>query len=130
MRSFGLVVVLLGFSLAGCSDETKEQVDDAVESAGEDVEDAAGGAAARTAAETIRATLIARDLPDGQTVRDVAVLQDAAGDAPGDAEISGIEDGDGDGKDDDGAVAVGVGDQQACLRAQDNGDVEVSSGAC
>jgi hypothetical protein len=121
---------MLVLFLGACSDDTKDKVDDAAASVREDAENAAGSAAARAAAESMRGALLAKDIPENQTVRDVAVLQDVADDLPGDVATSGIDDADGDGKDDDGKVQLGVGDQAACLTAADNGDVGVSGGAC
>jgi hypothetical protein len=130
-KTLGAILsALLLVLFAGCSDDTEDKVDDAAQSVREDAEDAAGSAAARATAESMRADLLANDLPENQTVRDVAVLQQTADDLPGDVQLSGVADADGDGKDDDGKVQVDVGDQSACLTVADNGDVDVSGGAC
>jgi hypothetical protein len=126
------IFVLAGLMLivvAACGD-SDDSAEDAVDSALEQAEDVAGSVTARAAAEAVRAALQAEDLDANETVRDVAVLQEAVADVPGDPTVTGIEDTDGDGKDDDGKVQVEVGDQTACVTVQDNGDVSVSSDSC
>ena len=92
--------------------------------------DTVNQAGARAAAEAMRAQLKATNLGSGQTVRTVSVLRDAARNIPGSPTVTGITDGDNDGKDDDGLVTVTVGDQSACLTANDNGNVDVTDNAC
>lgn len=87
-------------------------------------------AGARAAVETARGVLKAQNLKQGETVRSVSVLKDAADKVPGSPDVTGITDADGDGKDDDGKVEFTVGDQHACLTAHDNGNVDVTDGAC
>jgi hypothetical protein len=119
-KAFGaLVAALLFFPLAGCSDSTKEKV-----------HTTADEASARAAAEAMRATLKAKKLPDNQTVRDLAIMQAAADDVPGNVRVEGLADNDGDGKDDDGNADIVVGKSYACVTAHDNGEVEVSGGKC
>jgi hypothetical protein len=119
----------LVFGGAACGGND-DDVDDAIDSAREQAEDAAGSVGARATAEALRAALQAEDLDPDETVRSVAVLQEAVDDLPGDPNIAGIEDADGDGKDDDGKVEASVGDQRACVTVEDNGDVSVSGEAC
>jgi hypothetical protein len=129
-----VMCTVLGAGVAACDDDTREdvqdEVDDAVDSARERAEDAAGSVGARAAAEAMRASLQGRDLESDQTVRDVEVLENTAGDLPGDPTVSGIEDADGDGRDDDGKVQFTVGDQEACVTVDDNGEISVSGEAC
>jgi hypothetical protein len=133
MRRFVAALAVMWFTamLVACSDETEDKVRDAAESVREDAENVAGRGAARVLAEELRAGLKAKDLPSGQTERDVAVLNAVVRDLPGDPDITGIEDGDGDGKDDDGKVEAHVGDQAACLTISEDGkDTDVENGAC
>jgi hypothetical protein len=58
------------------------------------------------------------------------VLEDAADKVPGSPDVTGITDSNRDGKDDDGKVQFAVGDQHACLTAHDNGNIDVTDGAC
>lgn len=121
----------LALLAAACSDEDREGIADRARDVREGAEDLAGAASARATAETLRAALEARDLDEGETPRDVAILEDAAADLPGDPAITGIADRDGDDRDDDGRVEVRVGDQRACLTvAVRGGDVDVTGGAC
>jgi hypothetical protein len=130
-RTLLLVATLLvSTGLAACDDDTSDRVEETVESVGEQAEDAAGSAGARAAAEAMRAALEAENLDANQTARDVAVLQEAVADLPGEPEVTGIQDADGDGKDDDGKVEAIVGDQRACLTVEDNGEISVSGEAC
>lgn len=118
MRRALLPVALLvvpGLTAVAACDETDERLD---------------AAGARAAAETMRAVLRARQLPEGETVRSVAVLRDAARRIPGSPSVEGIADADGDGKDDDGKVTIGVGDEHACVTAADNGRVDVTDDRC
>jgi hypothetical protein len=132
MKRYGQVLAafVLCLALASCSDETEDKVREAARSAGRDVDNAIDATAAAAAAEAMRGVLMAKDLPDGKTVRHVDVLTDAAGELPGDPTVTSIEDGDGDGKDDDGKVGIVVGGQRACLTVQDNGEIDVSNDAC
>jgi hypothetical protein len=126
-----LVAAAAMFSFGACSDETKSKVKDAAKSAREDAANAAGTAAAYTEAQALRAALKAKDLKQGQTERDVSVLNQVVRDLPGDPKVTGIKDGNGDGKDDDGKVEVHVGDQAACLTISADGkDTNVDKGAC
>ena len=87
-------------------------------------------AGARAAAEAARGVLKSTKLDKGQTVRSVSVLKDATDKVPGSPTVTGITDSNGDGKDDDGKVQFTVGGEHACLTAQDNGNVDVTDGAC
>lgn len=144
-RPFLTVAVAL-FALlpvaAGCSSETKDKANEAVESAKddadaavdsakEDVASAADEARARAAAEALQVGLRATSRNDAAGLRSVEAIQEAADKLPGDGEFSGIEDADGDGADDDGLVQVTVGDARACLRIPETGtDTTVVEGAC
>src|SRR3954454_18724216 len=114
-RLSAVLIAVLLVAVAACSSDAKKTLNQA---------------GARTAAEAMRAQLKAADLKSGETVRSVAVLQNAADNIPGSPDISGIADANHDGKDDDGKVTVTVGSERACLSAQDNGTVDVSDGAC
>jgi hypothetical protein len=96
----------------------------------EPFEQLAENAGARSVAEALRVSLQAQDLRDDQHVDDVATIQAAVDDLPGDPDLSGIEDGDGDGRDDDGKIGVRVNDEAACVTVHDNGEVDVSGDAC
>lgn len=109
------IVALLLVGAAACSSDAKKTIDQA---------------GARAAAEAIRGQLKAANLKSGETVRTVTVLQRAADNIPGSPAITGIADANRDGKDDDGNVTVKVGNATACVRAKDNGAVDVSDGAC
>jgi hypothetical protein len=112
----------------GCDDDTRDKAEEAVE----DVQEKAGEAGARAAAEGLRASLKAQDTDDASGgVRNVQVVQSAAADLPGDTEFIGIADDDGDGRDDDGYVQANVGDESACVTLPESGDdIDVSGGAC
>jgi hypothetical protein len=126
-----VVVAVACLSFGACSDDTKDKVKDAAKSVREDAENAAGTAAAYGVAQSFRAAIKAKDLPDGTTARDVSVLNDVARDLPGDPDIRGITDSDGDGKDDDGRVEVHVGGQAACVTINaDGSDTKVEKDAC
>jgi hypothetical protein len=129
MRRFAVTLVAgaLVVGAAACGDD---DVRKSIDEAREDVEDAVGAAGARAAAEVLRGILLARDLDEGETLRDVAVLRDAVEDLPGDPEVARLHDRSGDGKDDDGRIELRVGDQRACIEVADNGEVDVSGGAC
>jgi hypothetical protein len=122
-KLFAVAICACAFLVAACSDDDNQNVR-------EQVEDAAGSATARVAAETMRAALEAQDLDSGATLRDVTVLRENANDVPGDPRVSGIEDADGDGKDDDGKVELRAGDQAACVTVTDGNDVSVANDAC
>jgi hypothetical protein len=87
-------------------------------------------AGARAAAEAMRGELKSTQLKNGQSIRDVTVLQSAAAKLPGSPAITGLVDANHDGKDDDGKVDISVGAQHACVTTNDNGRVDVSDGAC
>jgi hypothetical protein len=116
---FGLVV--------GCGDDDAE---DGTGASDDDVEEVAESAGARGVAEAIRVALVAEDLGEGEHARDVAVLQEAVGDIPGEPDVTGIEDADGDGRDDDGNVEVRVDREVACLSVGSSGEVDVTGGEC
>ena len=98
-----------------CSSEAKQTVNEAT---------------ARAAAETMRATLKADNLKNGETVQNVSILQAAADKIPGSPQVSGIQDANNDRKDDDGKVTITVGNESACLTAHTNGDIDVTDNAC
>lgn len=129
MRPITLTALVVSTALvfAACGDD---DLGDAVDRAREDLEDVAGAAGARAAAEAVRGVLLARDLDDGETLRDMTVLRGAVDDVPGDPQVTKLRDRDRDGKDDDGRVELRVGDQRACVEVADNGEVDVSGGAC
>jgi glucose/arabinose dehydrogenase len=134
MRRFIIALAATALALsffASCSDSTQDKVNDAAQSVKEDAENAAGTVSANAVAQSLRAALKAKDLPNGTTERNVSVLRDAVRDLPGDPDVTGIEDRDGDGKDDDGKVQVNVGDQSACLTiSRDGKDTNVDNGKC
>jgi hypothetical protein len=105
----------------GCGDDDGD---------GEPFEQLAENAGARSVAEALRVSLQAQDLRDDQHVDDVATIEAAVDDLPGDPDLSGIEDGDGDGRDDDGKIGVRVNDEAACVTVHDNGEVDVSGDPC
>ena len=112
------LVVMVGL-VGACGDEDRD-----------DFERLADTAGARSVAEALRVSLLAQDLHDDQHVDDVAIIQAAVRDLPGDPEVSGVEDANGDGRDDDGKIQVRVDDEAACVTVHDNGEVNVSGGAC
>ena len=124
--------VMLGAALIGCSEDTRDKLGDAAESAREDIESASDTVAARAAAESFRAAIKADDLDDTRGgARELALLQDKAGDLPGDPVAEGIADADGDGVDDDGWVEFVVGDAVACVTLPVTGDdIDVTEGRC
>jgi hypothetical protein len=129
MRRFvaALVATWFAFSvLASCSDDAKDKVKDVAST----VQDKVGEAGAGALAEALRGALAAKDLPKGQTERDVDVINQVVRDLPGNPDFTGIEDANGDGKDDDGKVQANVGDQSACLNISASGDMNVDGGAC
>lgn len=124
VRRLALVPLAVGLLAAGCMDSDRE---DAVEEAEEFIE----ATAARTVAEGLRASLLARDLNDRQVADDVEVLREAVEDLPDDPDVRGIVDADGDGRDDDGQVEVLVDDEAACVSVDnDDGDVDVTDDSC
>lgn len=112
--------------LVGCGDD---EPDDG-SGAGDDVEEVAESAGARAVAEAVRAALVAEDLDEAEHESDVAVLQEAVEDIPGEPDVTGIEDADGDGRDDDGKVEIHVDSEVACLSVQSSGRVDVTGGEC
>lgn len=129
-RPWLLLVTLLvaGLVAAGCGDDDDNaDASDDVDNAVEDVAESAG---ARTVAEALRTTLVAEDLNDDEHPRDVAVIEEAVADLPGEPEVTGIEDTDGDGQDDDGNVEVHVDDEVACVSIAANGEVDSTGGTC
>jgi hypothetical protein len=126
-----LAALALAPLTAGCSSDTKDAAKETVESAKDDAAAVADRATARTTAEALRVSLKANDKAKADGMRSVAAIQEAADDLPGDADISGIDDGDGDGLDDDGKVQVTAGDAQSCVELPAEGtDTKVVSGAC
>lgn len=120
------VVIPLAFGLmAGCGDDDDDPADEP-----NDAEDVTESAAVRVVAEALRVTVAAEDLEEGEHPRDVAILEEAVADLPGEPEVSGIEDGDGDGRDDDGLLEVHVDEEVACVSVSDAGEVDVTGGAC
>jgi len=129
MRRCVAVLVVTGLALAvlaGCSDDTKDKVKRVAST----VQESAGEAGAVALAEALRGALAAKDLPQGQTERDVDVIDQVVRDLPGDPDFTGIKDADGDGVDDDGKVQANLGDSAACLNIAQNGDMNVDKGAC
>jgi hypothetical protein len=121
-----LAAVLLVAGGAACGDDDGGgRGDDPDDDLGEQAE----SAAARVVAEALRVVLVADDGPDTDR-RTVAVLEESVADLPGEPDVSGISDEDGDGLDDDGAVEVSVNDEVACLTVTEEGDVDVTGGAC
>ena len=132
-------VLALG-ALGACSDEDRaedaDQAEDAADEAADRAEDAAGeakeaaqDAGARAQAEAMRAAINGQDLAPGETVRSMAVLQEAADGLPGDPTVEGIADANNDGFDDDGRVEVRVSDQRSCLTLPESGD-DLEVGNC
>jgi hypothetical protein len=115
-----LGLVLMVGVVGACGDDDKD----------EPFERLADSAGARSVAEALRVSLLAQDLHDDQHVDDVAVIQAAVHDLPGDPEVAGIEDANGDGRDDDGKIEVRVDNEAACLTVHENGEVNVSGDAC
>jgi hypothetical protein len=114
-----LALVLVVGAIGACSDEDRDDFESLADSAG-----------ARSVAEALRVSLLAQDLRDDQHVDDVAVIQAAVRDLPGDPEVSGVEDANGDGRDDDGKIQVRVDDEASCVTVHENGEVNVSGDAC
>jgi hypothetical protein len=133
-RGLRVVVIgaLLGAALVACSDETRDRIGDAADSAREDIESAGNTVGARAAAESFRAAIKADDLDDARGgARELALLQDKADALPGDPVAEGITDADGDGIDDDGRVEFVVGDAVACVTLPASGDdIDVTDGRC
>jgi hypothetical protein len=120
VAALGLALMVGAVGLLGaCSDEDRDEIEALADDAG-----------ARGVAEALRVSLLAQDLGDDEHVDDVAIIEAAVSDVPGDPEVSGVEDADGDGRDDDGKVNVRVDDESACVTVHDNGEVNVSDDAC
>jgi hypothetical protein len=119
-----LVLLFFVAGLTACGDD---------DSAGDDADngpaEVAESAAARVVAEALRVVLVEDDGPATDR-RKVDVLQESVDDLPGTPDVSGIVDDDGDGLDDDGNVDVHVNGETACLSVADDGDVDVTGGAC
>jgi hypothetical protein len=129
MRRFVAASVAIWFAfsvLASCSDDTNDKLKNVAST----VQDKTGQVAADALAEALRGALAAKDLPKGQTERNVDVIDQVVRDLPGNPNFTGIEDANGDGKDDDGTVQANVGDQSACLHIANDGNMNVDSGAC
>jgi hypothetical protein len=138
-----LTLVLLVGGAAACSDDDDDttqtggsggsgesgQDDDQGDDPDDDVGEVAESAAARGVAEIIRLALFEDDGPDTDR-RKVEVLQESVDDIPGSPDVSGIADEDGDGLDDDGNVEVRFNDEVACLTVAEDGEVDVTGGAC
>lgn len=110
-------------SLGACGDADSDDPDD---SAAEVVE----SAMARGLAEALRAVMVIDDLDEDQHRRDVEVIEESIADLPVDPEIRGVLDSDGDGRDDDGKVEVEVEAEVACVTIAEDGEVDVTGGAC
>jgi hypothetical protein len=124
-----LLALVLGAGAVGCSEDTQQELEEALESAKQEIEEAVNDTAARAQAEAFRAALLAADLDDDTDRRRVDELEEAGDDLPH-GTVEGIEDSDGDGLDDDGLVQIDSNDQSACVRVRDNGDVSVTDEAC
>lgn len=122
-----LAVAAMTLGGVACSEDDADSVADAARDVAGTVADAAQDASARTVAEAFRAALLADDGPDGANRRRVTVLQEAAGDLPGNPDVRGVEDGDGDGFDDDGRVEIRVGDQSSCVLIDEGGDTNIEN---
>ena len=98
----------------------------------DEAEEAAEQTGARASAEAFRASLKAQDTDDASGgVRNVAALNEAADDLPGNVDVIGIIDSNGDGIDDDGFVEMQVGDEFACVTLPASGDeIDVNGGRC
>lgn len=129
-----VIVATMALVGAACGDDDEsvaDQAGDVADSVAEGARDAAGevgdlaeDASARSVAEAFRAALLS-DEADGANRRSVAVLQESAGDLPGDPEVRGIDDADGDGRDDDGRVELAVNDESSCLMISETGDLNI-----
>jgi hypothetical protein len=120
LAALSLALVVGGLvTLGACSDDEKDDFERLAESAG-----------ARSVAEALRVSLLAQDLGNDQHVDDVAIIQAAVRDLPGDPDVLGVEDADGDGRDDDGKIDVRVDNEAACVTVNDNGEIDVSGDAC
>jgi hypothetical protein len=128
----GLAVVVVAAFATACDEDTRDEADEAVERATEDVDEGVDDASARAGAEAFRASLKAQETDDDAGgVRQIDALEEAADDVPGSPDIAGIADDDGDGVDDDGRVEVRVGDQVACVELPESGDeIDVTDDAC
>lgn len=132
LAALAALLLLVG-GAAACSDDDDSTTQTGGTGQGDDPDDDVGevaeSAAARAVAEIVRLALFEDDGPDTDR-RKVAVLQESVDDLPGSPDVSGITDDDGDGLDDDGAVEVRVNDEVACLTVAEDGEVDVTGGAC
>lgn len=132
LATLAALLLLVG-GAAACSDDDDSTTQTGGSGQGDDPDDDVGevaeSAAARAVAEIVRLALFEDDGPDTDR-RKVAVLQESVDDLPGSPDVSGITDDDGDGLDDDGAVEVRVNDEVACLTVAEDGEVDVTGGAC
>jgi hypothetical protein len=123
-----LVLALLvgGMAAAACGDPSSE--DDSDDSA----EEILDSAAARSLTEVLRALMVVDHPQEGESRRDVAVIQETIDDLPEpfEPEIQGLVDADGDGQDDDGKVEVKVDQEIACMTIAEDNDVGVTGGTC
>jgi hypothetical protein len=139
LLAIAAVLAVAPATLLGCSDDTKDKVRSAAESAKEDAGNAidsakenAGSvvdkAGAQGAAEYVRGRVKVAGTDDP---RSIDTLQGYVDDLPDQAKVSGLDDGDGDGLDDDGKIQFTVGDTSACLTLPESGnDTKVAEGAC
>ncbi|MGH3691328.1 MAG: hypothetical protein ACRDWD_06055 [Acidimicrobiia bacterium] len=126
MRSLPVITLAVATAFVfglGCDDDAGDAVNQVQEKAGE--------AGARAAAEGLRASLKTQ----GENVKgglcNTKTLRAAVDNLPGDPEIKGIDDGNDDGVDDDCYVQVTVADQSACVTVPKSGtNVDVNGGTC
>ena len=135
-----VAALAFGTGVAACSDDTEQRVEDALDSARddfetrtselrEDLERHADEAAARVAAEALRAGVKVEARDDD--LRSLDAIDETADRLPDEVTVAGVDDSDGDGLDDDGKVTVTVGDASACVTFPAEGtDTTVESGTC
>ena len=135
---FAAALLLGAGGLAACSDDDQDEARDRAEEIADDAreraEEATATATARATAEAIRAGLKANGTADDEGVRSMKAIEEVledVEDAPGEPEITGVEDADGDGMDDDGRIQVTSGDAESCVILPEEGeDTTVEQGAC